>query len=321
MEAQASANEPIPVSSDTAEILIVPFDPPLDTPLKYSFVEVSEQTGREPRRVEYEQELTFQKIEDGYLLQLKNIAIVVGEQRIALNKESILREFPPAMAALFSPNLEPVEIELDAFGEPLRLRNWEATRAAIIAQKDFWISQVSPEVAEIYQESFELVFAPIRNSTPEDAAYVAVKGWPYILGFGGLELEEGAEYELDTEMQVGIASSTIDALSLLRLDRDEHRNLYYSESTQADEAQLLIALKNTFDELPGKFQSLQTEEVQEKIEDAKNTLQMAQMIDELDIVFDERSGLPLSAKSTNSLLINAEISRKVSFSIRSVDTK
>jgi len=146
------------------DLLTVPFDPPLGQALAYTVVIVKNRSAGESR-MELEQELTFERLGKGYLLRLAMLGATIDGTRIDLSDEA-MREAIPAPVRSF---LMSVAIELDAAGEPLRLRDWDEMRAMLRNLPGLAAERAGEEDRERAREIAALVFGPLLSLSAEEA--------------------------------------------------------------------------------------------------------------------------------------------------------
>lgn len=281
------------------ETLTVPFNPPLGESLAYSVV-IEKKRSKGDSRMELEQFLTFERIGEGYLLDLDVRALVVGGERVDLT----IPEFLDALPMTARPFVMSVEIELDAAGEAVRLRDWETMREMLQDLPNLVAEKVAPERRDAAVRTAQMLFAPLISSTAEDATYAIVKGWPSILGYGGLELEAGEIYGNEAEMGGEIFPTPVPAVLEVSLDRTARGDYRLTQSTEPDAEALseaTIALLQKIDAMSG---GKNRESPKDELGDTAMT-----MTDRLDVVYEEGTGLPLSAVITRAINIGDVASR------------
>ena len=281
----ALAQEANPAPNETeaqAETLTIPFDPPLGTPLRYAMTfEKKGRRGSPP--VTMEQELTFKRMGAGYLLTLKHQTIVVGEFRGDLTNPRILN----AMPAGLRPFIMPLTIELNEAGEMVRMHDWDGVRKALrdLPRTLAQLEGDSPDSDA--SKMVEQVMAPMLNASAEDAPALIIRGWPDVMGFGGVEMEEGEPYEAIGETEDDLALGAVDGSGFMWLTRTDAGHYNFKQTTTYDPeslAQLTRSVQQTFANAGGPAPKEITANDPTKIS----------MIDEINFIFDGKTGLPVS---------------------------
>jgi len=292
--APASAQEEAGCA-DQPVVLTIPFDPPLGTPLGYTVL-IEKKRSKGDSAMELEQELTFEPLGDGYLLKLDILAATIEGTRLLLTDREVLNQMPAAAR----PFLTSVEIELDPAGEPLRLRNWEAMRELLQGLPEMTLDRIDPDQRQGAVEALEMIFSPLLSSTAEEAPYAIVKGWPSILGYGGMELDDGELYGIDSEVDSGLFPAPLPAVVELSLSRTEGGDYRYVQTTQPDPQALLEAATALVREIEAMKGSNG-----KPVHDGTLSADDIAMSDRLDVVFEQETGMPLSAVITRKINANA----------------
>lgn len=277
----------------TPTVLAVPFDPPIGKPLSYTVV-LEKIRSRGDSAMELEQELTFENLGEGYLLHLDILAVNVSGMRLDLRDPDTQNALPSAIR----PFTMSVRLELDQFGEPVRLRGWDEMRAMLSQLPDYVLEQAQNRDSERALEAARLLFGPLLSSSAEDAPGLIVKGWPTVLGYGGMELEDGEVYQAETLIEGGMLPNPIEADAELILRKGEGGDLRFEQTLIADPA----ALKAAIFALVEQFRSMELQTP--RTEGGEEQLDQIAMTDKMDILFDHSSGLPREVRIERSTIVD-----------------
>lgn len=296
---------------DEPEALTVSFDPPLGTPLSYSLV-VRKERPRGYSSLAFEQELTFERHAEGYYLHLDVLALEVNGVRMDLSEERVKAALPPAIR----PFVMSVKMVLDPAGEPVRMDDWETLRTQLSELPDLISDEVNiePQDRERAQAVMDQILAPLLTSSAEDAPAMIVQGWPTVLGYGGMELDNGEAYEADTLIEGGLLPNPIDANVELSMSRNSRGDYQFTQTTTADPDALKAAISTLVD----RFEAMSMQLSGPKSREDKDTDFEIAMTDDLDIVFDDLTGMPETAEIVRATLINGKAARRDIITIRRV---
>ena len=299
----STKDEPqIPVANSVDEnvesaMVTVPFAPTLEHPNFYTVV-IEKKRGKGESRLELEQELTFKALGDGFLLELDMLAVSINGRRFDLRDRVFFEALPEGA----HPFLMSVQIELDADGEPIRLRDWEAKRKLLQQIPQMTLDRLNPDQREDALPAIRMIFDPLISSTAEEAPHAIVQGWPTILGYGGLQLELSETYIAESEIEGGLFLEPIAADVELSLNRTVGGNYRFLQTTRPNPQALLSATTAVVDR------------IREAKGDEVNPANLDQidanisMKDDLDIVFEKGTGMPLSAVIAHTVGTNTAIS-------------
>jgi len=115
-----------------------------------------------------------------------------------------------------------------------------------------------------------------------------VRGWPEVLGYGELELEDGELYGMDDRMDGGLLPEPVPATLEASLSRIGSGALRFKQVTRPDPAAMAAALTALRDDL---FSNAPPRE--REVGGEAGGFSMA---DTLRIVFDGETGMPISAR-------------------------
>ena len=280
-------NKPAPSSAggvEGTEALTIPFDPPIGIPLTYAMRLERKRPGGESV-YDYEQRLTFERIEGGFLLRLETLAFMIGGQRLDLADSRVMERFPAALR----PYLLPMSVELDEAGEMVRMRDWEAMRANLRELPDAAakLSDVSDEAAG--RAALAQFLGPIINASAEDAPALMIRGWPSVLGFGGIEVDLGETYEAEGEVEGGLLPASIPAVVQFTVTRTPEGKLRLFQSTSYDPEAMRAATNAVID-------AARAAAVGGGKSGAGETFGAMQASDTVDIELDPSNGMPITAE-------------------------
>lgn len=289
------ASAALPAEEAAAETVTIPFDPPLGTPLTYAMRFERKRPGGDIA-YDYEQRLTFERIGDGFVLRLETLAFIVGGQRLDLADKRVLAAIPAALR----PYLMPMAVELDAAGEMVRMRDWEAMRANLRGLPEAAAQMSGVPLDAAGRAAVAQLLGPIINASAEDAPALMIRGWPSVLGYGGTELDLGETYEAEDGVDGGLLPASIPAVSQFTLTRTPEGKLRLFQSTTYDPEAIRGATNAVID-------AARAQAGFEGKSGAGEAVDAVQFSDNADIVFDPTSGMP----------ITAEVLRIVSVDVRS----
>ncbi|MCL9999755.1 MAG: hypothetical protein NBV68_10255 [Erythrobacter sp.] len=281
-----AAQEPIAVApTETAsETVTIPFDPPIGTPLTYGLRFERKRHGGDSV-FDYEQRLTFERIAEGFLLRLETLAFTVGGQRLDLADSRVMGAIPAALQPYFLP----MTVELDAAGEMVRMRDWEAMRGSLRGLREAAAEMSGVQLNAAGRAAIAQFIFPILNASAEDAPALMIRGWPSVLGYGGVELDLGETYEAEDGIDSGLLPASIPAVAQFTLTRTPEGNLRLFQSTIYDPEAIRGATNAVIDaaraQVGGAGKS-----------PAGETLDGMQLTDNADIVFDPTTGMPITAE-------------------------
>jgi hypothetical protein len=270
--------------AESTEAVTIPFDPPIGTPLTYALRFERKRPGGDSV-YEYEQRLTFARIEGGLLLRLETLAFIIGGQRLDLADCQVMERFPAALR----PYLLPMSVELDEAGEMVRMRDWEAMRASLRELPDAAVklSDVSDEAAG--RAALAQFLGPIINASAEDAPALMIRGWPSVLGFGGIEVDLGETYEAESEVEGGLLPASIPAVVQFTVTRTPEGKLHLFQSTRYDPEAMRAATNAVID-------AARAAAVGADKSGSGEAFGAMQASDTVDIALDPSSGMPITAE-------------------------
>jgi hypothetical protein len=278
---------PSPRAAPTTEAVTIPFAPPLGTPLTYALRFERKRTPGDST-VNFEQRLTFERLGEGYVLRLETLALASGGQRFDLTDDRVLAAIPAALR----PYLMPMTVELDAAGEMVRMRDWESAQAALRQLPESIAAITGQRLDEKGRAAVRSVLAPIFDSSAEQAPALLIRGWPAFLGYGGSTITLDKAMAEATEVVSGLSPVPIPAILKGTLTRGPDGNLRLLQTTQFDEETMRAAAQTLVDTIRQKAEARGSPPP-----DPGGNLQAMKIIDELEIVFDSTTGLPVTART------------------------
>lgn len=275
---------PPPAADSAGEAVTIPFDPPIGTPVTYA-LRFERKRPRRDSVIDFEQQLTFERIASGYVLRLETLAFGTGGQRFDLTDGQMVAAVPAALR----PYLMPMTVELDASGEMMRMLDWEAMRATLQQLPEAAAAMSGAPLDEAGIAALRSVLDPIINVSAEDAPAQIIRGWPNVLGYGGAELVLGETVEADTEVTGGVLTAPIPAVVQGSLNRTPDGNLRLFQTTLYDPAEMQAAVLAVVERM--RAQAGRTGGPKPGDE-----LQSITITDDVEVEFDPLSGLPVSAR-------------------------
>lgn len=281
---EAEPAPPSPRVVKSKEVVTIPFAPPLDTPQAYRLRFERKRSGGD-LVVEVDQRLTFTQREGGFLLTLEQLAIAMGGQRLDLADKSVLDAVPASLRIY----LLPVTVELDAMGGIVRLRDWPAMQDSLRALPGAAAKVSGRPFNAASMAALQSLLEPIINGSAEEAPSVLIRGWPAILGYGGLESLSGAPIIADTSTVTPFSSEPIPAKVEGTVTRTYDGKIYLVQNTVIDPTAmrtlLLAVMERIRAQAPGASGS-----------DPADEIRSLDITDTVGINFDPVTGLPVTAR-------------------------
>ncbi len=268
----------------TSETVTIPFAPPLGTPVTYALrFERKRPSGDSV--IDFEQQLTFDRIASGYVLRLETLAFASEGQRFDLADKRVLDAVPAALRVY----LLPMTVELDASGEMVRMLDWDAMREALNQLPEAAAAMSGAPLNEAAIVAVRSVLDPIINASPEEAPAMIIRGWPNVLGYGGAELVPGETVEAETEVTGGILTTPLPAVVQGSLNRTPEGNLRVFQTTLYDPAEMRAATLATVERLKAQAGRAGGPK-------PGDAFQSITITDDVEIELDPLTGLPISAR-------------------------
>jgi len=217
--------------------------------------------------------------------------------RLSDGKTSFDLSSEKGMAALpleLRPFLLPISLDVAKDGSLTRVRDWPRLQRAI-ADLPKLMSKItgSSEDPKLARNIGEKIIDPFAALTAEQAASTMLKGWPAFFGYGGVEMEEGEEYEAEGEVAGTLLPVTMPILQRMSVSRDGAGNLRYLQTTYRDPEQVRKVSKEYILRLGDGLDAAH----RANVEKAAEMMAKMTMEDYLDINFDPVSGLVEKATS------------------------
>jgi hypothetical protein len=290
-----------PAAAQTAaasETLTIGFAPPLDTDLAYRLTMTKPSEGGTDTST-VDQALRFVRDGDGFILTITPRKLTKGSFSLDLATQRHL--LPPPMRPLF----EPVRYEVDASGEVLRIRDWQAVVAKTAAGMDT-IATTEPDPAK--REQLKAIGRSIvemyGNMTAEQAAPYFLQGWQAMLGFGGSEAPSGERQHAEGEIDAGFAPVAIPVAGDYVFSRPAPGTVRLVQAMEVDP----IKLAETLNAFVAQMAESETVDANARagLEEATAKIRSAKISDGLEIDFDAVTGLPNKGKATRTMTLPGE---------------
>jgi len=186
-------------ASSTAEpaTIDIVFNPPLDTPLRYRVVrDRAARPGRPAAVANWVEELRFAKTADGFLAYWRmDAASLPPEMRV------------PAVAPMVAPFTgEPIAFELDAEGNILRVHDWSAAQARVMAAVEAATAMIPAADRDKVMPQVRAMFAGL---TAETAPSMLLRNVEPLFGGGGLSMEPGEVIRAPIEQPVPLLGGSV----------------------------------------------------------------------------------------------------------------
>ena len=305
MAQQAAAEAPpaAPTVSTTAERLTIPFAPPLDTPMTYR-LRIERQRASEDSVIEFDQRLTFAKTGSGYDLTLEALSLRSEGRRFDLSDREVLAAVPAALRVY----LLPLVVELDPDGDLVRMQGWPALQDSLRTMPEAMAKLSGKPVDEGALAAVRSVLDPLISASAEEAPVLMIRGWPALLGYGGLEFVSGAALEGPTEISTPLWPDPIPARVQVVVVRMRDRQIYLVQDAKVDDETLRMVMLSLIERIQSRATTKGTAALAEEISALSIT-------DRVGINFDPVTGLPVTARITRSTsaampkgpLVNGEV--------------
>ncbi|WP_324075892.1 MAG: hypothetical protein RSE14_03690 [Erythrobacter sp.] len=286
LPAPAMAQSEAPPASVAEEAVVIPFAPPLGTPVTYALrFERKRPSGDSV--IEFEQRLTFERLGSGYLMRLETLSFASGGRRFELADKRVLDAVPPALRIY----LLPMAVELDSSGEMVRMRDWEAMRAGLRSMPEAAAALSGAPLDEAALAAMQRLLDPIINASAEEGPALMIRGWPALLGYGGGEFVLGEPVEVDTEVTGGLLPGAVPATMQGVVTRTAEGHLRLIQTARFDPQAMraatlaMIGMMRTAGAGSGRAAA------------GEETIESLQITDEVEIAFDPLTGLPVNART------------------------
>jgi hypothetical protein len=265
-------------------VLEIPFDPPVNVPLRYRII-TEKESDEKTSRATAEQELIFRRVGKGYEVSISTLTISDGTT--TLTPDTPLQ----GAATLALDMMQAVTLELDNHGQPIRVVDWPEQRAKLARLPQLLIADEPAEKLPTALESANRIIAPFLRASAEEAVGLLVKHWPNILGWGGTALAPGEPYSYSGEAQsplVPVMLPQDGTVTIVRSDTDGYRlTLLETTAPEAVEATLI-----SYFESLGEPGDAKHAEVMERV---RTAFAGAQNFTRMDVTFAAGTGLIQSA--------------------------
>jgi len=303
--AQQGSREAMLDAFDEAQevaVLTVPFNPPVGTAFDYKLT-VEKKRPRGDRVMEFEQTLTFGPLDNGFALALDNLAISIAGQRVDLSEEGVLEAMPMALR----PFIMSLELELDASGEAMLLRDWPSIKGMLAAIPEEVRKQSGGADRDVTEKAIDLIFGPLLTASAQEAPQLLIQGWTEVLGYGGLELEDGEIYEAENQIEGGLLPGTVPALTEVSLSKTPEGDYQFVQTTKADPEAFRAAMLQVVDQLTVLAAQVGNGSASEdRAQTREELIEQVTLVDAQIIVFDAQTGLPKRAQIERSTHLNGE---------------
>jgi hypothetical protein len=266
-----------------AQSLTIPFAPPLGTPTRYA-IRFERKRPSGDSVIDFEQQLTFDSMDGGYVLRIETLAFVSGGRRFDLADKRLLDAVPAALRIY----LLPITVELDASGEMVRMRDWEAMRVQLRGLPEAAAQLSGAPMTPAAAAAVAQVLDPIINASAEDAPAFMIRGWPAVLGYGGAEFDLGEMAEAESLISGGILPEPVPATLQGSLNRTPAGNLRLVQTAVIDPEGLR-------DGVLSLLERLRSQGAGKTAPDPAEAIAAITMTDDTEIEFDAVTGLPIAA--------------------------
>ena len=287
--ATAGAAAPPSPAEPGGERLVIPFAPPLERDLRYDITIAKISKGKE-QTSGIVQIVRFSRAGDGFVLTVRMLqGGVLALPGIDLSSAAGRDTVPEALKPLFAP----ISFDLDAKGNLLRVRDWPMWQKNMAAMLGPLSGLIEKDASKRAQAKLLLDHAmgQFATLTAEQAAASLLKGWPSILGYGGLEVEADTEYESADELAAAILPVPIPVVSHYSLSSNGP-HLQLRQRSEGDKEAMAAALSQYFSSLAIGMD----EATRANLRKGAAAMEGMQIVDEIEILFDRTTGLADWAK-------------------------
>lgn len=193
------------VATPEAATIEVPFNPPLDTVLRYRVENsTTARSGRPAIAASWVEELRFTRTESGFLAYWRmDWASLPAPMRT------------PAMAPMIKPLAsEPIAIELDAIGTPLRVHDWPVAKAQMMRAIEGGKVMLPPAQASVLMPKIRAMYDAL---TAESGVPMLLKNLAPVFDFGGVSMRVGETRSGPLEQPVPLVGGTMATTMTLTL--------------------------------------------------------------------------------------------------------
>lgn len=280
----AQETPPVHLVQTTSETVIIPFAPPIGTPVAYR-LRFERKRASGDSVFEVDQRLTFANIEGGYALTFETLSFTSEGRRVDLADRRMLDAVPAALRVYFLPMV----VELDANGEMVRMRDWPAMQASLRGMPEAAAGLSDKPANEAALAAARSVLDPIINGSAEDAPALMIRGWPAVLGYGGMTFTSGKVLAGKTEIDSPFSATRIPAELLVSVTRTSDGKLYFVQTTEIDPEVLRTLTLALIEQIKGRAAAKGGTSPADEIKSLGIT-------DDVGINFDPVTGVPITAR-------------------------
>lgn len=248
-------------------LLTIPFAPPLGRDILYDLTITKSRPDKPSQKADIRQSLRYERSGDGYVLEIRYLSIATGGTVIDLTSGKPDAAMPAEMITYF----EPVSFDLDSEGSLVRVRNWDALKSRYATLPDRLVAGKTPEEAAFIRNGVETMLRSILQMSAEAAVNLVMKGWPSFLGFGGTELEDGVDYELESVLPASVLPFPIPVTIKSTLTRGEGGDLdYHQESAPKDDSVVANGLMDYLRKISASLPEARRKEMETQLDGMKS---------------------------------------------------
>lgn len=287
------AADPAPQAQAAKGEVKLTFAPPLDRPLRYEVSTLRSRGGQEQQGI-VEQVMRFRRDGDGYVLRIE---LVKGT--LPGLTEFSLTIGDPRMPPSLRPFMEPMEYDVGADGEVLRMRDWDALKGKMGAGMKDMVALIEPDEAKRAPAAAmtEKMAAGFQKLTPEQAAQLFLKPWATFLGLGRNPRELDEWYEAEIELDTGIFPMPLPATSRMRLTRPAAA-YHWEQHTQMDPKTAGAAITSYLESM---IRASGDTSPEDKIADMRKALGEIDINDVLEADIDPATGMVVEGSYIRSI--------------------
>lgn len=298
-----------PAARSAAATITLPFAPPLGVDLRYR-VTTHKMSGGKPVDIEMIQTLRFTRLGDGYVMRIATV-------RATTNGISIMLDDPHAPLLMRMVGA-PVDVDLDAAGTSLRIRDWPAVqkRAADMVTAMLAISPVGSSDRATLEAVGKNAVAHFNAMTAEQATSQWLQNWDPLLGVGGLTMQDGQSLTAPSQTDMGFGTP-IPTQMIVTMHSASASTVRLTMNTRTDDAQLGVAIGKLLDQLStGVVTGPAT---RTRMEQLTSILKGLRIDDRIDVVLDRDTGVPRTADIRRLATVPNQQSATVTIRVERVD--
>jgi|GEM_PF-4101916 len=177
---------PVGAQEGAGGTLTVPFDPPLDMPLRFRMIRSVNEAGRHSEVVS-EQSVVFSEISDGHIVTVTTLAVEEADKRYDRASRSAIPATKDAILELAVPRA----FQLNAKTIAVQVANWEEYLAATARWTQEVVDAQPATTRDAMTGHLREILAPLSLANARTAMNYIGQDWPPLFGYGNREVTAG----------------------------------------------------------------------------------------------------------------------------------